>query len=157
MKDVLQISLEKKQQLEQELREINDFKMPEIIKQISMARDQGDLSENADYDAAKNEQGNIQRRKEEIENILKTHVVIDKSTVDRSSVSIGTKVEVIGLVDDKTPLIFEIVGPVDVNSFENKISPESPFAKAILDKKVGDEVIYNHNSKSMKIKILRIL
>lgn len=153
------MTAEGKKELEKELRRLVDVRRPEIIKQIQEAREQGDLSENADYDAAKNMQAQIESRIKEIENILANVTIISStdSKVKKSDkvVLIGSTVTLQDFQDKKT-YTFKIVGPIESNPAENKISNECPLAKSILGKKENDEAHVKGIEEPYKIKILSI-
>ena len=104
-----------------------------------LARAQGDLSENAEYDAAKDEQRDIEARIEEIENILKHAEVVDEDEADTEMVSIGCRVKIHD-IDYDEDLEFQIVGSMEANSLGGKISNESPVGKALMGAKVGNVV-----------------
>ncbi|WP_027120205.1 transcription elongation factor GreA [[Mycoplasma] testudinis] len=129
-----------KKNLEEELRYLVDVRRPEIIKLIQEAREQGDLSENADYDAAKSSQGEIESRIKEIQDILSNVEIIkeSKNASHQSRVRVGTHVEIYDHHDKKN-YSYEIVGAIEADPSKNKISNESPLAKAIIDKKEGDD------------------
>lgn len=153
------MTAEGKKELEKELRHLIDVRRPEIIKQIQEAREQGDLSENADYDAAKNMQAQIEARIKEIENILSNVKLISdsaKSTKkDERSVSIGSSVTLYDYQDEQE-YTFKIVGSIESNPAENKISNECPLAKSILGKKANDEAHVKGIEEPYKVKILSI-
>jgi transcription elongation factor GreA len=125
------------QELQAELEILKTVKRPENIQALKDARALGDLSENAEYDAARNEQAVIESRITELEKIIETAEVISEDKINTDSVSIGTSVK-IEFVDDKETELYLIVGRTEADPFENKISNESPIAQAILGKKVGD-------------------
>ena len=125
------------QELQAELDELKTVKRPENIQALKDARALGDLSENAEYDAARNEQAVIESRITELEKIIETAEVISEDKISKDKVSIGTSVK-IEFVDDKETEIYLIVGRTEADPFENKISNESPIAQAILGKKVGE-------------------
>lgn len=141
--------------LEDELQELKVVKRKEVAGKIKEAREQGDLSENAEYDAAKDEQRDIEARIEEIETILKNAEVIDEDEIDIKKIGIGCKVRIL----DKTykeELEFRIVGTSEANSLENMISNEAPVGKAMMGKKVGDIVKVEFGTQSMTYKVLEI-
>ena len=127
--------------LNAELRELIDEKRPAIIKAIQEAREQGDLSENADYTAAKNEQGEIEKRIQEIKDILANYELISdtKNTDQTEKVKLGSKVKLLDLFDNEE-VTYEIVGEVEADPDNNKISNQSPLAQAILGKTVKSTV-----------------
>lgn len=136
-KNILTIAGLKK--LEDELNDLKVNKRKEISLKIGEAREQGDLSENAEYDAAKDEQRDIEARIEEIESILKHAEVIDEDEADITRVSLGCKVMVHD-VDYDEDNEFQIVGSMEANSLEGRISNESPVGKALMGARVGDVV-----------------
>ena len=140
-------------ELKQELEELKNVKRPENIQALKEARALGDLSENAEYDAARNEQAVIEGRIQELEAMLENVVVIKK--VDTNKVSIGVKVK-LEFVEDKETEVYSIVGTKEADPFDNKISNESPIAKAIIGKKVGDIATVETESDSYDVKILEI-
>ena len=126
------------QALEDELEHLKVVKRKEVAGKIKEAREQGDLSENAEYDAAKDEQRDIEARIEEIEQILKNAVVIDEK-FEKGVISLGCLVtlEDISLGREVT---YHIVGSTEADILQNKISNEAPIGKALLGKKIGDVV-----------------
>ena len=125
--------------LEEELERLKVVERKEIAQKIKEAREQGDLSENAEYDAAKEEQRQIENRIEEIEYILKHAEVIVEEDVDVKQVNLGCTVLVYD-VEFEEEVAFKIVGSSEANSLENKISNESPVGKALMGAKVGEKV-----------------
>ncbi len=141
--------------LEEELDELKTVKRKEIAEKIAEAREQGDLSENAEYDAAKAEQLEYESRIEEIEQILKYAEVVVEDDVDLGKVSIGCKVRIMDL-EFKDEMDFKLVGTQEANSLNGNLSNESPVGKAILGHKVGDTVKVETKSGIIKYKILKI-
>ncbi len=123
-----------KKELEKEL-ELLKARRGEIADKIAEARDFGDLSENAEYDTAREDQGVTETRISEIEEILKYAVVIKSSS--KNKVQLGSIVEL--KLGKKTP-VYTVVGPVEANPLESKISNESPIGKALMGKRIGDSV-----------------
>ena len=140
-------------ELQEELKDLKENKRPEVINQIKEARAQGDLSENAEYHAAKDKQGQIEARIKEIEYLIDNATLI--SNTKSSTIKVGSTVE-IEYVDDKETDTYKIVGSTEADPFENKISNESPIAVAILGKKVGDVVSIESPNGSYDIKIVSI-
>ena len=140
-------------ELEEELKDLKENKRPEVIQDMKEARAQGDLSENAEYHAAKDKQGQIEARIKEIEYLIDNATIISNSK--SSSVKIGSTVE-IEYIDDKETETYQIVGSTEADPFENKISNESPIASAILGKKVGEVVSIESPNGSYDIKIVSI-
>lgn len=141
--------------LEDELQDLKVNKRNEVAQKIREAREQGDLSENAEYDAAKDEQRDIEARIEELEKILKNAEVIDEDEIDIDKVSIGCLVKVYDCEFDEE-LEFKIVGSTEANSLAGKISNESPVGMALLGSKVGDTVTVDAQAGSMQYKVLGI-
>ena len=125
--------------LEDELQELKVVRRKEVAAKIKEAREQGDLSENAEYDAAKDEQRDIEARIEDIEKILKNAEVVVEEEVDLDKISIGCNVKILDIEFDEE-LEYKIVGSTEANSLKGKISNESPVGKALLGKQVGDSV-----------------
>ena len=139
--------------LETELNNLKNNDRPRIIEAIKEARAQGDLSENADYDAARDEQAKIEARIQELEYMLEHAKIIEKKSGD--IVSVGTTVTVKYVEDDEEE-VYSIVGSMEADPFENKISNESPIGKAIMNKKVGDTISVESPNGAYDIKIVGI-
>lgn len=133
MKKLYQITSDGKKDLETELEHLK-ARRGEIAEKIAEARDYGDLSENAEYDAAREDQGLVESRIAEIEDILTNAEIIKASKA--STVGLGSKVE---LKNGAKKVEYHIVGPVEANPMEGKISNESPIGLALMGKKVGDK------------------
>ena len=133
------ITLEGLKKYQEELDYLKVNARNEVAEKIKIAREQGDLSENAEYDAAKDEQRDIEARIQEIEAILKDVEVITKRDIKKDVVSIGSKVKVRDF-EYKETLDFYIVGSSEVDSKAGKISNESPLGAALIGKKKGDTV-----------------
>ena len=125
--------------LEDELQELKVVKRKEIAQKIKEAREQGDLSENAEYDAAKDEQRSIESRIEELEKIIKNAEVIDESNIDSDMVSIGSTVKFHDNEFDED-LEYRIVGSTESDILKGLISNESPLGKALIGSRIGEEV-----------------
>ena len=141
--------------LEDELQDLKVVKRKEVADKIREAREQGDLSENAEYDAAKDEQRDIEARIEEIEKILKNAEVVVDEDVDLEKISIGCNIRILDIEFDEE-LEYKIVGSTEANSLKGKISNESPVGKALLGKKVGDTVTVETQVGEIAYKILEI-
>ena len=139
--------------LEKELRELIDYVRPEVIEQLTSIRAQGDLSENADYDAARNRQAEVEGRIKQIEDILANAVVIDTNTKD-NRVGIGDSV-VLENQDGKR-VTYRIVGTIEADPLNNKISDVSPLGSKLIGHKKGDSVSIVIRDKSTKYKILEV-
>ena len=141
--------------LENELQDLKVNMRPEVAQKIKEAREQGDLSENAEYDAAKDEQRDIEARIEEIEKILKNAEVVDEDDVDTKTISVGCMVKVLDKEDDEE-LEFKIVGSTEASSLNGMISNESPLGKELIGKKVGNVVSVETQDGVIKYKVLSI-
>ncbi len=139
--------------LESELNDLKLNKRPAVIEALQEARALGDLSENAEYDAARNEQAQVEGRIKELEYKLEHCIVMDGS--DKNTVNVGSTV-VINYVEDDEEEEYKIVGSMEADPFENKISNESPIGKAIIGKKVGELVSVPSPNGSYQIKIVNI-
>ena len=141
--------------LEDEIQDLKVVRRKEVADKIKEAREQGDLSENAEYDAAKEEQREIEARIEEIEKILKNAEVVDEEEVDVDTINIGCKVKEYDMEYDEE-LEFRIVGSTEASSLEGKISNESPVGKALLRHKTGDVVQVETQAGVIEYKVLEI-
>ena len=119
------------------------------------AREQGDLSENAEYDAAKDEQRDIEARIEELEKILKNAEVVDEEEVDLDKISVGCQVKILDIEFDEE-LEYKVVGSTEANSLTGRISNESPVGRAIMGASVGDIVTVETPAGDLQYKILEI-
>ncbi len=141
--------------LEDELQDLKVIRRKEVAEKIKEAREQGDLSENAEYDAAKEEQREIEARIEELEKILKNAEVVVEEEVDVDAINVGCTVKVLD-VEFEEELEFRIVGSTEANSLAGKISNESPVGKALLRHKVGDVVEVETQTGVIEYKVLAI-
>ena len=141
--------------LEEELHDLKVVKRKEVAGKIKEAREQGDLSENAEYDAAKDEQRDIEARIEEIEKILKNAEVVVEDEVDLDKISVGCKVRVHDFEFDED-IELKLVGSTEANSLEGKISNESPVGKALIGAHKGDIVEVEMPAGVMQYKVLEI-
>ena len=149
------MTLEGKQKLEDELEEYKMKRRPEVIKRIKIARSYGDLSENSEYESAKDEQAMVESRIAQIENMLQYAEIIDNEDVDKDEVSMGRSVTFKELPDEE-PETYSIVGESESDPLSGKISNESPMAKGLLGHKIGEEVEIEIPSGTMKVKILDV-
>ncbi len=140
---------------EDELQELKVVRRQEVAQKIKEAREQGDLSENAEYDAAKDEQRDIEARIEELEKILKNAEVVDEEEVDLNKINIGCKVKLLD-VEFNEELEYKIVGSTEANSLKGKISNESPVGKALIGAKVGESVAVETQAGTFTYKVLEI-
>ncbi len=143
------------QKLENELEELKVVRRKEVSQKIREAREQGDLSENAEYDAAKDEQRDIELRIEEIEKILKNAEVVVEDEVDVNKISVGCMVKVYDVEYDEE-MEFKIVGSTEASSLQGKISNESPVGRALIGKKKGQKVKVETQAGVIEYKVLDI-
>ena len=141
--------------LEDELQELKVVKRKEVAQKIKEAREQGDLSENAEYDAAKDEQRDIEARIEQIEKILKNAEVVVEDEVDLDKISVGCVVKVLDVEYDEEEE-FKLVGSSEANSLNGKISNESPVGKALIGARVGDTIKVETQAGEIEYKVLEI-
>jgi transcription elongation factor GreA len=141
--------------LEDELDDLIVVKRKEVAQKIKEAREQGDLSENAEYDAAKDEQRDIEARIEEIEKILKNAEIVDEDEVSTDTINVGCQVTILDCEFDEE-LIYKIVGSTEANSLKGKISNESPVGRALIGKKVGEMVSVDTQVGTVQYKVLDI-
>ena len=140
---------------EDELQDLKVNRRKEVAQKIKEAREQGDLSENAEYDAAKDEQRDIEARIEELEKILKNAEVVVEDEVDLDKINIGCRVRILDL-EFSEELEYKIVGSTEANSLKGKISNESPVGKALMGKKVGDVIEVETQAGMIQYKVLEI-
>ncbi len=141
--------------LEDELQDLKVNRRSEIAQKIKEAREQGDLSENAEYDAAKDEQRDIEARIEELEKLLKNAEVVVEDEVNLDKVNIGCVVKVYDR-EFEEEMEFKIVGSTEANSLQNKISNESPVGHALIGRKVGDVVDVETQAGVIQYEVLDI-
>lgn len=133
----IQLTLEGLEELKAELKELKEVKLPKVIARVASAREQGDLSENADYHSAKEEQNFVETRISEIEDVISRAEVV-KDGKDKSTISIGSRVELSMKGKTGKTFTYEIVGEFEADPEEGKISSVSPLGKALLGKKKGE-------------------
>lgn len=155
MKNVnkIYLTVEGLEEIKKELEILKVERRPQIVEALKEARALGDLSENAEYDAARNEQAEVEAKIAEIERTLDNVEIIHDVNIDK--VSIGTKVT-IKYVEDKETEVYFIVGSKEADPFTNKISNESPIAKAIMGHKVGNKVLVESPNGKYEVEILEI-
>ena len=142
-------------QYEDELQNLKVVRRKEVAQKIKEAREQGDLSENAEYDAAKDEQRDIELRIEELEKLLKNAEVVVEEEIDVNKINIGGKVKLLDVEYDEE-MEFYIVGSTEANSLQNKISNEAPVGRALIGKSVGDVVDVETQAGIIQYKVLEI-
>ena len=141
--------------LEDELFDLKVYKRKEVAQKIKEAREQGDLSENAEYDAAKDEQRDIEARIEELEKLLKNVEVVGQDEVDADTVGIGSRVKLYDVEMDEE-VEYTIVGSTEADALNGKISNESPVGAALIGSKVGETIVVETISGDLAFKILEI-
>ena len=151
----LQMTQAEYHSLEQKLEELKLVKRPEIIERIKIARSYGDLSENSEYESAKDEQAFVEGRISTLEKMIRFAEIIDDNNVEKDVVSLGRKITFIELPDGDEET-YTIVGSAEANPVEGKISNDSPIAKGIIGKKLNEEVVIPTPGGEMKIKIIDI-
>ncbi|MBR5970641.1 MAG: transcription elongation factor GreA [Lachnospiraceae bacterium] len=140
---------------EDELEDLRVNRRREIAEKIKEAVSQGDLSENAEYDAAKDEQRDVEARIEELEKLLKNAEVIDESEVDVKTIGIGCRVKIQD-VSNKEEIVYKIVGSSEANSIKGKISNDSPVGRALIGAKRNEVVQVETQAGTFKYKVLKI-
>ncbi|MCM3587731.1 transcription elongation factor GreA [Mesobacillus maritimus] len=149
------MTLAGKQKLEQELEHLKTVKRKEVVERIKIARSFGDLSENSEYDSAKEEQAFVEGRITTIENMIRNAKIINEDETSIDEVSLGRTVTFIELPDGEEES-YSIVGSAEADPFEGKISNDSPIAKSLLGRKVGEEVVVQTPGGEMVVKITSI-
>ncbi len=152
---VYPMTREGKEKLEQELEHLKSVKRKEVVERIKIARSFGDLSENSEYDSAKEEQAFVEGRIGTIETMIRNAKIIEESEMNSDEVSLGKTVTFIELPDGEEES-YTIVGSAEADPFEGKISNDSPIAKSMLGKRVGDKVIVQTPAGEMNVKIISI-
>lgn len=146
---------EGKEKIENELHELKTVKRKEIVERIKIARDFGDLSENSEYDSAKEEQAFVETRIAQLEKMLRNAVIIESDDENMDVVSLGNKVTFIELPDGEEET-YAIVGSAEADPFEGKISNDSPMAKSLLGLEIGTEVDVPTPGGDIKVKIVNV-
>ncbi|MFC4651456.1 transcription elongation factor GreA [Lactococcus nasutitermitis] len=143
------------EKLQSELDNLKLVKRPEVIERIKVARSYGDLSENSEYEAAKDEQAFIEGRIATVETMIRYAEIVDNAKVDKDEVSLGKTVcyQEIGEKDTET---YQIVGTAEADPFNGKISNESPIAQALIGRKVGDTIKIPLPVGEMEVKIVKV-
>ena len=141
--------------LNEQLEYLKTVKRKEVVEAIRVALSFGDLSENSEYDEAKNEQANVEAQISELEETLKHVKLISDSDVTTDSVGVGAKVKVLDMEFDEE-IEYTILGSTESDPLENKISDQSPIGKAIIGAKVGDVITVDAPGGELKLKVLEI-
>lgn len=146
---------EGQEKVEEELHELKTVKRKEVVERIKIARDFGDLSENSEYDAAKEEQAFVETKIANLEKMIRNAVIIENDQEDKNIVSLGNTVTFVELPDGDEES-YTIVGSAESDPFEGKISNDSPMAKGLLGHEIGTEVVVPTPAGEMKVKITEI-
>ncbi|MBP3039362.1 transcription elongation factor GreA [Bacillaceae bacterium Marseille-Q3522] len=152
---VYPMTLAGKEKLEQELENLKTVKRKEVVERIKIARSFGDLSENSEYDSAKEEQAFVEGRITTLENMIRNAKIIEEDELSSDIVTLGRSVTFVELPDGDEET-YTIVGSAEADPFEGKISNDSPIAKTLLGNKVGDEVVVQTPGGEMKVRIIKI-
>jgi transcription elongation factor GreA len=152
---VFPMTLAGKEKLEQELEQLKTVKRKEVVERIKIARSFGDLSENSEYDSAKEEQAFVEGRITTLENMIRNAKIIEEGELSTDAVSLGRTVTFVELPDGDEES-YTIVGSAEADPFEGKISNDSPIAKSLMGKKVGDEVTVQTPGGEMNVRITSI-
>ncbi|MGM0752270.1 MAG: transcription elongation factor GreA [Bacillota bacterium] len=152
---VFPMTAEGKEKLEKELENLKTVKRKEVVERIKIARSFGDLSENSEYDAAKDEQAFVEGRISTLENMIRNAKIIQEDDMNSDTVQLGKKVTFVELPDgDKET--YTIVGSAEADPFEGKISNDSPIAKSLLGHKVGAKVSVQTPGGEMNVEIVEV-
>lgn len=143
------------EKLEQELNQLKTERRPEVVERIKVARSFGDLSENSEYDAAKDEQAFVESRIAQVENMIRNAVIIENDEETSDIVQLGKKVKFIELPDGEEEE-YQIVGSAEADPFEGRISNDSPMAQSLIGKKVGDQVTVQTPGGEIDVKIVEV-
>ncbi len=149
------MTLAGKEKLQQELEHLKSVKRKEVVERIKIARSFGDLSENSEYDSAKEEQAFVEGRITTIENMIRNAKIIEEDELSGDVVTLGNSVTFVELPDGEEET-YTIVGSAEADPFEGKISNDSPIAKSLLGKKVDDEVTVQTPGGEMNVRITKI-
>lgn len=149
------MTLAGKEKLVQELEYLKTVKRKEVVERIKIARSFGDLSENSEYDSAKEEQAFVEGRITTIENMIRNAKIIEEGEIASDTVSLGRSVTFVELPDGEEET-YAIVGSAEADPFEGKISNDSPIAKSLMGKKVGDAVSVQTPGGEMNVRIVSI-
>lgn len=156
MAEKIFVTQEGLEELHAELENLVHVVSPEVIIELQEARAQGDLSENADYDAARDHQARVEARIKELESLIKNAEIIQEGATGTKTVRLGSTVTIHDN-SDGTEMTFNIVGTIEADPFNNKISNEAPLVKAILDKKAGDTVLVKGVEEPYEVTIESVL
>ena len=155
MKQEFKMSRTRFDELEKELNFLKTTRSDEVAEMIKVARGFGDLSENSEYDEAKNEQGKLYSRIAEVENILANYVVIEENTDDTDVVGMGSKITVKDVATGEEES-YQVVGSQEADPMNGRISEESPFGKALLGKAIGDVAVVEAPAGNIEYQVVAI-
>ncbi|CAG9612668.1 Transcription elongation factor GreA [Bacillus rhizoplanae] len=149
------MTLEGKQKLEHEVEQLKTVRRKEVVERIKIARSFGDLSENSEYDAAKDEQAFVEGRITQLENMIRNAVIIEDNGEESTVVTLG-KTVIFQELPDGEEEAYTIVGSAEADPFEGKISNDSPIARSLMGKQIGEEVIVQTPGGDMRVKIVSV-
>ena len=155
MAKVLKVTKEKLEEMKQELDYLKTTRNDEVAEQIKIARGYGDLSENAEYDEARNEQAKVEARIQELEALIENAEIIDESNMDVRAISLGSVVKLYD-EDFEEEITYSIVGSNQADPLEQKISDQSPIGRALMGKKAGDRVTVTAPAGELHFKVLEV-
>lgn len=141
--------------LEEELEDLKINQRPKVVERIKIARSYGDLSENSEYESAKDEQSMLESRIQTIEHMLQYAEIIDSNASDKDEVTLGKTITFQELPDEE-PETYQIVGAAEADPMSGKISNESPIAKGLIGHRINEEVTIDTPAGSMKVKITEV-
>ena len=141
--------------LTEELDYLKNIRRAEVNEAIAVARSFGDLSENAEYDAARNEQAQVEARILELEELIANATIVDESAIKHDTVNVGSQVKVLDVEFDEE-IEYSIVGSNEANPLLGKISDQSPVGNALIGSKVGDELTVEVPSGQLKLRVLEV-
>ncbi|MBQ2767985.1 MAG: transcription elongation factor GreA [Clostridia bacterium] len=141
--------------LTEELDYLKNTRRAEVKEAIAVARSFGDLSENAEYDAARNEQAQVEARILELEELISNATVVDESAIKHDTVNVGSQVKVLD-IDFDEEIEYSLVGSNEANPLLGKISDQSPVGSALIGKKVGDEMTVDVPSGQLHLRVLEV-
>lgn len=149
------ITKEGKKEKEERLEYLKNVRRPEVLEKLKVAREYGDLSENSEYDAARNEQGRVESEIQMIEETLRQAIIVDSNKTNKDVIHVGSTVKVLDL-EFNEEMVYKIVGTIESDPDRGYISNESPIGKAIMGKKKGETVEIKTPGGSFKVKITSV-
>ena len=149
------ITKEGKKEKEERLEYLKNVRRPEVLEKLKVAREYGDLSENSEYDAARNEQGRVESEIQMIEETLRQAIIVDSNKINKDVVHVGSTVKVLDL-EFNEEMVYKIVGTIESDPDRGYISNESPIGKALMRKKKGETVEIKTPGGSFKVKITSV-